>query len=281
MAQDQQPDAHNDPNTKPPRPPWYALDLRRLLLKRILPIVLIALVVISFSIVPLWRLCWYFPIYSARNFSPVADTRGQKQSAWRWVVGKEIRVYTLTPTNTHQAETIAQGVRALLRDSGLDFTVKVRPIPREVLDAYNASLLKTPVEGAERECVSFAKLESRLIELHAGDLHADILVVNRPIAECWWAHGMATFNSGLALLEEEYVSPQLGKHESCHLLGYQMHDDFPLYVLGYRGEAHPWNRDTLMMLLGNSDTLSERDFDALHYFWRSMEKRLNIPFLRK
>ena len=100
-----------------------------------------------------------------------------------------------------------------------------------------------------------------------------MLIVDDPIAETTWAHGMSMFSRGLVILERGNVSRQLGEHESAHLMGYMMHDTFPLFIIGYPWEDWPWRRDTLMVLYGNSEQLSPRCREALQYFWRGMEKR--------
>jgi len=258
--------------------PWYSMNPRvALRSKWVLAVLLLAL----FSIVPLWRLGWYFPIYAARNFLPVRDAHGHWQKAWRWVTGKEIRVYVAPGVRPKQAEIIADGARALMHDADLDFTVNVLPLPANVREAYEASLVDKTVNGTRQRCIDFGKLESHLIELHAGDPHADMLVVKEPLADCWWAHGMATFTSGVGVLEDNNVDFHLGKHESCHLVGYLYHDSLPAFVIGYPWEGFPWNRDTLMMLYSPSTTLSPRAHDALRYFWRGMEHRMKRKFLKE
>lgn len=55
----------------------------------------------------------------------------------------------------------------------------------------------------------------------------------------------------------------------------------PLFVIGYPWEGDPWTRDTLMLLLSESDALSPpRAHDAIHYFWRGLEKRTKQRFLK-
>jgi hypothetical protein len=153
-------------------------------------------------------------------------------------------------------------------------------MPPAILSAYQQSLLSQQVYGRSRKCVNFAKLESQLIELRRGDPHADMLVVNTPLAGIAWAHGMATFTSGVGVFEEDNVSFHLGKHETGYLLGYLYHDSYPLYVLGYPWEGTPWGRDNLMMLYGVNCELSPRWRDALRYFWRGLERRSGKKYLR-
>ena len=268
--------------TPAPKPlPWYTLDPRAIGKSRLLRALLIGLVIVSFSVVPLWRAGWYWPIYSAKDFTPVRDAHGHWRAAWQWVYGREIRVYQAPDVHAGNAATIKQGVEALLKDLNLDFTVKVLPMPPAVLAAYNASTVIKTESGRPHTYISFNRLQARLIELRDNDPHADMLVVNAPMMECWWAHGMATITSGLGILEEDNVDFHLGKHESGHLLGYLNHDDLPLFVIGYPWESFPWNRDTLMMLYTPSTELSPRARDALTYFWRGMEKRTGRRFFKE
>lgn len=259
--------------------PWYTLDPRKVGRSGMGRALFVGLLLVSFSVVPLWRLLWYFPVYALGDILPKRDTHGRFHTAWRWCEGQEIRVYQVPGVRAGAAETIAEGCRALQRDVHLDFTVKVMPMPANVLDAYQASLVERKVFGQRRQCVSFKRLEARLIELRDGDPHADMLVVNTPIAEAVWAHGMATFTSGLGVLEADNVSVHLGKHESGHLMGYLYHDTLPLYVVGYPWEGLPWSRDSLMVILGSNEALSPRSRDALRYFWRGMEQRQGRKYL--
>jgi len=116
-------------------------------------------------------------------------------------------------------------------------------------------------------------LSSRLIGLREDDPHADVLIVDVPIAESDWAFGMASFTSGVALIGPAGQNAHVAKHETGHLVGYMKHDSWPLFVFGYGGEGWPWERDTLMMLLSNNSQLSPRARDAIRAFWRRLEER--------
>lgn len=259
--------------------PWYSLDPRVLTRGKFMRAVFIGLVLVSLSVAPLWRLGWYYPVYSAKNFLPTRDIHGQLTAAWHWVDGKEIRIYAAPNVHHKAVEQITTGVKAMVDEVGLDMQVKVLPMPVEIRKAYEASVTRKTVYGAQRDCLSFAKLESQLITLRGGNPHADILIVNAPFTGTPWAHGMATFTSGMAVMQEDNASEHLGKHETCHLLGYTSHDSFPLWVAGYAGEGMP-TRDTLMMLNSNSMVLSPRASDALRSFWRGLEVRSGKQFLR-
>ena len=60
---------------------------RRLTLRRVLCCFLIALILVSFNISPLWRLMWYWPILSRVNFTRIKTPDGRRVEAWRWVEG--------------------------------------------------------------------------------------------------------------------------------------------------------------------------------------------------
>jgi len=260
--------------------PWYSLNPRALKSSRIFHAILIGLLLACFSIVPVWRAGWYYPVYSAKAFFPMRDAHGRWRKAWQWCYGKEIRIYEGPGVQKRSGETIRQGVQAMVDEVKLDFKVKLLPMPPAILDAFTASTVKKMENGRPRTYVSFAALEKRLIEMREGDPHADILIVDAPMTEAWWAHGMATFGSGLGVMEDENVDFHLGKHETGHLLGYLNHDDMPLFVFGYPWEDFPWKRDTLMMLFSPSTELSPRSRDALNAFWRGLEHRTGRKFFR-
>jgi hypothetical protein len=263
------------------KPPWYSLDPRTLSRSGLVRAILIALVLASFSVTPLWRFLWYHRVYAFRNFVKVKDTQGRRVEAWRWIEGREIRIYQMPGISPGEVEEIAAGTRDLLGEVGLSFKVTVEPVPEKVLAAYQASLVEKSVQDQPTRCISFDALAAHLIEARSGDPHADMLIVDDPIAETPWAHGMSVFSDGLVVLERSNVTRQLGKHETGHLMGYMMHDTFPLFVIGYPWEGSPWSRDTLMVLYGSSDQLSPRARDALYYFWRGLERRTGESYLIK
>ncbi len=260
---------------------FFTLNPRKIGRSRLLRALLIGLVIVTISCVPVWRLGWYYPLYSMRAFFPVLDTRWHPRAAWHWIDGREIRIYGAPEVGSGEVEEIRQGVQALVDDLKLDFTVRVLPMPPAVLKAYRQSLLPRKDISLAAADISFARLESRLIELRAGDPHADMLVVNAPLKECGWAHGMATFTSGVAVLEASNACFHLGKHETGHLLGYLYHDNLPFCVIGYPWEGSLMTRDTLMMLYSPSCELSPRARDALTCFWQGLEHRSGKPFFRK
>ena len=265
---------------KAERVSFFTLDLRRIGRGRLIRALAIGLCIISISILPAWRLLWYFPLYGYMDFLPTRDVHGRYRAAWHWIDGKEIRIYAAPGVARGSVQEIAEGVQAMVDEANLDFAVKVLPLPPAVEEAYQESLSKHTQHGVSETRISFNQLASRLITLRDGDPHADILVVNAPMTECWWAFGMASFTCGVGVLQENNASFHLGKHETCHLLGYHYHDSLPLVVLGYREHPLPWKRETLMMLYGKGDDLSPRARDALHYFWRGMEKRSGKQFLK-
>ncbi len=262
---------------------FFELNPKKIGRTRLIRTLAFALCIVCFSIAPLWRLFWYLPVYSAKCFFPTLDTRNCPRAAWHWVDGKEIRLYAGPGVNPRQADIIAEGVRAMVAEVGLDFTVTVIPLPADVRAAYEASLVPFTIQGRRVQAVNFSKLERRLIALRKGDPHADMIISKAPLAGrmTWWAHGMATFTSGVGIFIDDNVNFHLGKHETGHLLGYLFHDDLPLYVFGYPWEGIPGRRDTLMVLQGNSNVLSPRTRDALHYFWRGLEDRSGKKFLKE
>ncbi|MHB9107364.1 MAG: hypothetical protein ACYDCO_09955 [Armatimonadota bacterium] len=262
---------------KPERVSFFTLNPRKIGRSRLVRALAVGLCIVSFSIVPLWRLLWYFPAYGFADFLPTRDVNGRFRAAWHWIDGKEIRIYPAPGVSMKDARTIEAGVQEMMDEVPLDFTVKALPMPPEVLKAYEESLV-TKKDG--QEMISYNRLRARLVTLREGDPHADMLVVKQPITECSWAHGMASFTSGVGVLVEGFVDERLGKHESCHLIGYHYHDSLPLFIAGYPWEGPPWNSDTLMVLYGGNNELSPRARDALRYFWRGMERRSGKQFLK-
>jgi hypothetical protein len=286
MTTDEQAPATNEE----PKVGFFTLDPRKVGRKRLLRTLLLVLLFVSVSVVPLWQLGWYWPIYAPRAFLPTLDTHNRPRAAWHWIDGKEIRVYGAPGVPNDRIITTADGVRAMVEDAGLAINVHVLPMPEPVLSAYRQSLVQGNFNGQRRQMISFNRLERRLIELRDGDPHADVLVVPESMTESWWAFGMATFTSGVGVLVADNVSFHLGKHETGHLLGYLVHDSLPLFVIGYPWEGMPFKvagfatgplaeRNTLMLLYSDSNDLSPRARDALHYFWRGIERRSGKRFL--
>lgn len=236
---------------------------------------LTAIVVLSFMPAPLWRLAWRYPAYQRWSFGAATDAAGRPREAWRWVEGRTIRVAQLPNLKRPYAQETAQGVRDLLRDAGLNVSVEVRPMSEALHEAYRASLRR---DGAETR-LSFTDLESRLVGMRDGDPHADVLIVDAPIAGSEWAFGMGAFRSGLVVIHQSMAGRSLAKHEAGHLMGYMMHDNFPVFVLGYPWEGWPWSRSTLMLLASKNPELSPRARDALRALWRFLEKSTDRTYL--
>lgn len=254
--------------------PWYRLSLRQFLC-----CFLIALVIVSVNISPVWRLMWYWPVLSGVNFSRVRTPDGKRVEAWRWVEDGVIRVQYLDPRDERSAEIVAEGVRDLLRETGLALTVEVRPASEDVKRAHDACLIPSPSGASAERAISFLQMQSRMAALRSGDPHADVLIVPDPIHETGWAFGMADFHAGLCLIRSSGADQHTGKHEAGHLIGYMMHDSLPLFVIGYPWEGWPWSRNTLMVLKSTDSSLSPRARDALRSFWRRLERRTGRRFL--
>lgn len=261
--------------------PWYSLHPRALRQSRMLRAVLIALLLFSFSVAPLWRAAWYVPIYAYRDFLPTRDDVGHFEAAWHWIDGHEIRIYAMPGIRQRDIEETARGVQAMVDDIGLNFRVRAMPLPPAIAAAYQQSLETRRINGQPSTCVRFSRLASHLISRRGGDPHADVLLVNEPLAEATFAFGMGDFTPGLSVIRGDCTSYHVAKHETGHLLGYLYHDNYPLFVFGYAGElAIPTAKQTLMMMTGDDNTLSPRARDALHSFWRGMEARSHRRYFR-
>lgn len=268
------------PQAAPATPP---VKRKRTTLKGLLIALAIGLLLVSFSISPLWRLFWYWPVYSAFNCVKIKDDGGTKREAWRWVEGRTVRIYQHPEVRGERTADALKGVQALLDDAGLAFQVDVLPMPADIVKAYRSSLVETEDHnGTPATCLSFRRLQAKLISLRRDDPRADILIINHQISESPWAFAMASFQGGIILMTAEHADFHTAKHETGHLMGYMMHDSFPLFVIGYPWEGMPSKRDTLMMLLSGNDKLSPRARDALRSFWRGMESKTGRDdFLKK
>ncbi len=83
----------------------------------------------------------------------------------------------------------------------------------------------------------------------------------------------------MGILNAQLATSFTARHELGHLLGYHMHDTWPLVVLGYdnpqwasRRRTHSGEYATLMMPDAEGYELSPRARDALIYFWRGLER---------
>lgn len=269
------------PRPVKPASRWSNFLSTRIRSRNILRGLLAGLLLLSFNVAPVWRALWRWHVLAIGQFGTIKDETGAAHSAWRWAAARKIRIHALPGIKPAMVDEALNGVRAMVREIGLDLEVSAEPLPEEVAEACRRSLLKQTVNGRLEDCLSFDGLAARLAALHKNQPCATVLLVDHPIAECWWAHGMASFNQALVLLEKGTLSFHLAKHETGHLLGYNWHDSLPLFVLGYPWEDWPWSRDTLMMLNGHNSDLSPRARDALTGFWAGLERKLNQRFWKQ
>jgi hypothetical protein len=302
------PDAQ--PAAPTPRAAWLSLHPKHLRFTKFtvwlfwiaLPIIVLG----TISAKPLWQWGWQAGIYGYANFLPVNDSAGKRYAGGDWTHGKQIIVYSLPKSETplpdaqpsfneppktrpealptydyvdpRDVSATADGLRGLIEELNLDIKVTVLPKPPKVaLDAWRDALVNSK-NGTRFDMDKFEAL--RLAQ--RGMKYGEMVIIDTPFKNPDWAWGLTTFRSGLAVLQAGRCGIPLGRHEGAHLLGYDKHDDMPLFIIGYGEGAIPALRDTLMMLNPtSSDALSPRAADALQYFWKGMEDRHQTRYFRQ
>lgn len=266
-----------------------------------LPIIILGTV----SAKPLWQWGWRVGLYGYADFLPVTDNAGKRYAGGDWALAKRIVVYSLpknvmalpdaTPSFNEPPKTpaaslpaydfvdprdvseTADGLRSLITELNLDIEVDVlnKP-PQGALDAWRAAM----VNGNGGTRFDMDRFESIRLG-QRGMKFGEMVIIDTTFANPDWAWGLTTFRSGASVLQASHCGASLGRHEGAHLLGYDKHDDMPLYIIGYGENLIPTSRNTLMMLNATeSDALSERAADALDNFWQGMEDRHHTRYFR-
>lgn len=242
--------------------------------RRVASALLLVLICLCFTVRPVWEWSWRSGPNAWMNCRPVKDDRHGKHEAWRWIRGREIWVYAEDAETRSSLADVKEGVEAAVRDSGVVMKVVVMTDPPPYAgEAFSKALVTRNGEL----CFDYWRYAKTLTRIRTG-AHADVVIMNHSFASPTWAHGMAVFDYGLAVVAGMRGDSHTAKHETTHMLGYQMHDDFPLWVIGYSDE--PWwcfltgrpRREGLMVLLGNDDRLRQRTLCALKAFWRKLNR---------
>jgi hypothetical protein len=264
-----------------PSVPWYSLDPRQIQVGRVgralLAVVAIFLALTSFSVKPLWRWGWRIPIYCCLQMYPVESAAGVTFPAGAWRKSKRILVYAAPDAKPKAADEAAAGLQSLVDELGLAIAVERVPIPVDALRSLKASGWNPSGGPLDFDAFAARRLDDR------GGRYAEMLIIDKPFVDPSWAWGLSDYSSGVTALQEAHADHALGRHEGAHLLGYDKHDSFPLFVFGYPDEGWiPEDRNTLMMLLPKeSAELSGRARDALLNFWRGMERRDRVWYFRQ
>ncbi|HOF87300.1 MAG TPA: hypothetical protein PLZ36_04215 [Armatimonadota bacterium] len=264
-----------------PEVPWYTVNPRHLRFSKFtwwviglgFPLILLFTV----SIKPLWCWGWHAPFYSYAHFLPVADAAGRRHRGGEWVRAKEIIVYGMPGTDPRDVQITADGLQDLVNELNLDFTVRLVEAPPKAVESWRAAL--TPGAGGEKR-FNMDRFEARRLAERQMQ-YGEMVLIDAEFTNPTWAWGLSSFRSGISVVRAPHCGIALSRHEGAHLLGYDRHDDMPLYIIGYREGAIPALRDTLMMLKPTSSmALSDRAFDALHAFWLGLEDRHGTQYFR-
>lgn len=263
--------------------PWYKREIKlnpkvfgiskpvRVLLWIALPLIILFCV----TCVPFWRLGWRIPFYGMSNFMPVRTVSGRWLSGAAWFRGKEIRLYRVDAIETLKLTEAVQDMQGLADELNLNFTIKGLPLP----DDARRDLQAATVGSGYNARIDFEKFTALRLE-HRGEQYAEMFLVNKGFADSS-AEGMTLCGSGIAVLHMARRD-NLVRHEGTHLLGYDKHDDFPFYIVGYKEDWLPEGRDTMMMLRSiNNRRLSSRAKDALYYLWLGLQERQKIQYFKR
>jgi len=236
-----------------------------------LPIVLLSVV----SVKPLWQWGWRVPVYAYAQFGTVTSAQGKKFPSGAWTQGRRLLVYGAPKVDAKSVALAADGLRSMVRELGLKLSVEELAVPPKGA----AAALQVATAASRGLSFDFDAFEQRRLD-DRGMQYAEMVVVPAQFKDPSWAWGLTNYPAGLSVLQQGETSRDLGRHEGTHLLGYDKHDDMPLYVFGYREGWVPAERNTLMMLLPKtSDALSDRAHDALLNFWRGKEAREHEKYL--
>jgi len=228
----------------------------------------------------IWHWDWSYGFHAGYNCQPVKDINGRKVEAWRWVEGREIRLYVPDDMSPTRVDHTAEGIRSLVRDLNLDLHLRVLP-----LDSRTLAALQRSSQGTGRDyTISFNRLCRNLIATRTGQ-YAEVIVVKCILDGAADTMGMANFTYGVSLIDERCACGPLARHETGHLLGYHMHDNLPFIVFGYSnpqwGKIRQGKESSLMMPAPDSTVLSARSRDALLSFWESLSRRTGQSYFRQ
>ena len=168
---------------------------------------------------------------------------------------------------------IADGVSSLVNDLHLNITVRTLPMTARVAQAVAAS---SRGKRLLQRTVNFDTLCRQLIATRDGR-YAEVIIAPGMIDGANDTAGMSYFNYGVVLLNDQVACRFIARHETGHLLGYHLHDNWPITILGYPTYTPHWGRfvreGNLMMPVPQGNDLSPRAHDALISFWQGLEQR--------
>jgi hypothetical protein len=245
----------------------------------VVPLLIIACLVLL-AAPTLWRWTWTSGYHARANCRLVADAAGSPVEAWRWVESRHLDLYLPWGLAESRKQAIAGGVRGLIDELELDITVTVRPINYRITRALEDAAAPT----YSLKSVDFTRFSALLLASRERPC-AEMVVAPYIIGGSWDTLGMASFNTGTALITEQCASANLARHETGHLLGYALHDahlphafDFAFDPRAGRGDGTVDNGATLMTPHVDGTALSPQSRTALVSFWRGLEQRTGQRF---
>jgi hypothetical protein len=169
-------------------------------------------------------------------------------------------------------------VRSLSQEVGLNVFVRMAPIDERI----SAAIRRNSVRIEKQSSLDFDAFSRDLAATRDG-AYAEMVILPGMIDAAPKAVGAAYFSYGVAVLNDQCASPTIARHETAHLLGYSIHDTWPLVIFGYPNGAHASGMRngegaTLMLAEDAGYDLSPRAHDALVSFWRGLERRTGKHF---
>ena len=261
--------------------PWYSLNPRHIRLRSFAPLLIGLLLLFFVNEKHLWQWDWQHGYHAHFNCRAVPDSNGRSVEAWRWVEGKEIRVYTTPSMRLKTTRFAAHNAQALAEEIGLGVRARAMSPPARV----TAALAQSTENTATGPTVNFTRFCRAMVTNRPGH-YAEIVYTTAKIDASPDVVGAAVFNYGVALIDARRSTGSTVRHETAHLLGYHLHDTWPLVILGYsnpqwakyqeKGNENP----PLMMPWDSGFDLSPRARDALIYFWRNLEQRTGERYFK-
>ncbi|MHB9025024.1 MAG: hypothetical protein ACYC7E_12780 [Armatimonadota bacterium] len=254
-------------------PPWYSLDPRSIRASHVLLPILIFFLLVMFSEKHVWQWNWTSGLHAAFNCRHVTGVDGQRYDAWRWVEGREIRVYVTGDKSRKACRTLAYAMQQVSDELGLTLQVSTLPASPRITAALAHS---TKIVQGKRQ-LNFTTLCRELVSTRQGE-YAEVVFTPDTIGAGADVVGSALFTYGVAVLDARRATVSTARHEMGHLLGYHLHDTLPFAVFGYpiyftHLQHNQRSPRPLMTSWDDGYALSARSRDALVCFWRGLEQR--------
>lgn len=243
-----------------------------------------------------WRVFSHFPPQHSMlragkvNYNVIID--GKTYEGWRWVEGKEIRVFTDGRVDERAVIPVVTGINELLNELNLDLKVSYYKSY-----ASHPSVTEPVKLSMENGFLDADKLFEYFVaepwrSPPQGGQHADVLIANRPLKVGGENFGESVFYYGSSVLsltdgtnnpkdkrnrQERYLYDlvrRIAKHEAGHLLGYDRHHE-TVNVSGYAEPA-----DCAMYWRCSTDVFCSKCKDALLGMWEGLEQKTGMSFFK-